>query len=200
MFRGFTELTELPPLARFSVAMLILFVVPPLCRRVRLPAVVGLLAAGVLFGPYCLQMAPKNSEVAHFFAELGKLLLMFFAGLEIDLAQFRRTRNRSVGFGLLTFALPLAAGFAVGSAAGYPLVGALLIGSLLASHTLIAYPIVEKLGKLRNEAVTVTIGATVFTDVAALLVLAVCLPIHTSGFSPDTFAIQLVQLAIYVPA
>jgi Kef-type K+ transport system membrane component KefB len=125
---------------------------------------------------------------------------MFFAGLEIDLAQFNRTRNRSIGFGLLTFAFPLAAGLAVGFWAGYPWVGALLIGSLLASHTLIAYPIVDKLGQLRNEAVTVTIGATVFTDVAALLVLAVCIPIHVSGFAPDTFAIQVLQLAVYVPA
>jgi Kef-type K+ transport system membrane component KefB len=194
------EITHLPPLARFSIAMLILFVVPPLCRRVRLPAVVGLLAAGVLFGPYGLQVAPKHGEVAEFFAEIGKLLLMFFAGLEIDLAQFNRTRNRSIGFGLLTFALPLTAGLLVGFTSGYPWVGALLIGSLLASHTLIAYPIVEKLGKLRNEAVTVTIGATVFTDVASLLVLAVCIPIHVSGFSPGPFALQIIQLAIYVPA
>lgn len=196
----FDELTRLPMLARFSIAMLILFTIPPLCRRVRLPAVVGLLAAGVVFGPYGLGVAPKHGEVAHFFAELGKLLLMFFAGMEIDLIQFNRTRNRSMGFGVLTFALPLAAGVLVGFAAGYPLIGALLIGSLLASHTLIAYPIVDKLGQLRNEAVTVTIGATVFTDVAALLVLAICIPIHASGFSSDTFAIQLLELAIYVPA
>jgi Kef-type K+ transport system membrane component KefB len=179
--------------------MLILFAVPPLCRRVRLPAVVGLMAAGVLVGPFGLQLAPRHGEVAHFFADIGKLLLMFFAGMEIDLAQFNRTRNRSIGFGLLTFVFPLVTGMLVGFGAGYPLVGALLIGSLLASHTLIAYPIVEKLGKLRNEAVTVTIGATVFTDVAALLVLAVCIPIHVSGFAPKTFVIQLAELAIYVP-
>src|SRR5436190_528070 len=105
MFAGFMELTELPPLARFSIAMLILFVVPPLCRRVRLPAVVGLMAAGVLIGPFGLQLAPKHGEVVEFFSELGKLLLMFFAGMEIDLVQFNRTRNRSIGFGLLTFAM-----------------------------------------------------------------------------------------------
>ncbi len=200
MFNVFAELTDLPPLARFSIVMLILFAVPPLCRRVRLPAVIGLLAAGVLVGPYGLQVAPKHGEVAQFFAELGKLLLMFFAGMEIDLMQFNRTRNRSIGFGLLTFTIPLTAGMLVGLSAGYPWVGALLIGSLLASHTLIAFPIVEKLGKLRNEAVTVTIGATVFTDVASLLVLAVCIPIHVSGFAPETFAIQVFQLAVYVPA
>ncbi len=201
MFDAILEpLRGLPPLARFSVAMLIFFTVPPLCRRVRLPGVVGLLAAGVLIGPYGLGVAPKHGEVVEFFAEIGKLLLMFFAGMEIDLVQFNRTRNRSVEFGLLTFGFPLLAGMLVGFWAGYPWVGALLIGSLLASHTLIAFPIVEKLGQLRNEAVTVTVGATVFTDVAALLVLAVCIPIHTSGFAPDTFAIQLLQLAVYVPA
>jgi Kef-type K+ transport system membrane component KefB len=194
------EVPLLPPLARFAVVMLILFTIPPLCRRVRLPAIVGLLATGVLVGPYGLHFAPRHAEVAHFFAEIGKLLLMFFAGMEIDLAQFNRSRNRSLGFGLFTFAFPLTAGALVGLAAGSPLVGALLIGSLLASHTLIAYPIVEKLGKLRNEAVTVTIGATVFTDIASLLVLAVCVPIHVSGFSPETFAIQVLQLAVYVPA
>src|SRR4029079_18242876 len=113
MFAGFTELNELPPLARFSIAMLILFAIPPLCRRVRLPAVVGLMAAGVLVGPFGLHLAPKHGEVAEFFSELGKLLLMFFAGLEIDLVQFNRTRNRYIGFGLLTFALPLAAGSTV---------------------------------------------------------------------------------------
>src|SRR5687768_17407144 len=181
MFDAVLEwLHRLPPLARFSVVMLVLFTIPPLCRRVRLPAVVGLLAAGVLFGPYGFHVAPKHGEVADFFAELGKLLLMFFAGMEIDLVQFTRTRNRSIAFGLLTFAFPLSAGLLVGFWAGYPWVGALLIGSLLASHTLIGFPIVEKLGKLRNEAVTVTIGATVFTDVASLLVLAICVPIHVS--------------------
>lgn len=194
------DVPVLPPLARFAVVMLILFTIPPLCRRVRLPGVVGLLAAGVLVGPYGLGLAPRNAEVAQFFAEIGKLLLMFFAGLEIDLVQFNRTRNRSIGFGLLTFAFPLAAGLLVGLAAGYPVVGALLIGSLLASHTLIAYPIVERMGQLRNESVTVTIGATVFTDIGSLLVLAVCIPIHKSGFAFGPFALQVLQLAVYVPA
>src|SRR3954469_11503001 len=120
MFSGLNELPELQPLARFSVAMLILFAVPPLCRRVRLPAVVGLMAAGVLVGPFGLHLAPKHGEVAEFFSELGKLLLMFFAGMEIDRVQFNRTRNRSIGFGLLTFAIPLAGGLIVGLVAGYP--------------------------------------------------------------------------------
>lgn len=193
------SLTPLPILARFAIAMAVIIVVPALCRRVGLPAVVGLLAAGVLFGPYGLRVAPRHGEVAHFFADIGKLLLMFFAGLEIDLEQFRRTRARSLGFGLATFAIPLTAGLAAGLVFGYGWIGALLIGSLLASHTLLGYPIVQRLGLVRDEAVTVTIGATIFTDIASLMVLAVCVPIHTAGFSAGGFLLQLAQLAVYVP-
>ena len=200
MFERLQEsLTQLPLLARFAFAMTVFLTVPALCKRIHLPAVVGLLAAGVIFGPHGLQVGPKHNEVAEYFAEVGKLLLMFFAGLEIDVQQFQRTRNRSLIFGLATFSLPLAAGFAVGMGFGYGWIGALLIGSLLASHTLLGYPIVQRLGLVRNEAVTVTIGATIFTDIASLMVLAICIPIHMSGFSPVAFILQLVQLAVYVP-
>jgi Kef-type K+ transport system membrane component KefB len=192
-------LTQLPLLARFAVAMAVILVVPALCAKVRLPAVVGLLLAGVVFGPHGLNVGPKSHEVAHFFADVGKLLLMFFAGLEIDLVQFRRTGHRSLAFGLATFALPLLSGILAGLAFGYGWLGALLIGSLLASHTLLGYPIVQRLGLARDEAVTVTVGATIFTDVASLMILAVCIPIHVAGFSPRAFVLQLLELAVYVP-
>jgi Kef-type K+ transport system membrane component KefB len=193
------SLRDLPLMARFAIALLVVLTVPPLCQRVRLPAAVGLLLAGLVLGPSGLHVAPQHGEVAHFFADVGKLLLMFFAGLEIDLAKFQRVRNRSLGFGMATFAFPFAAGAAVGYGFGYGVIGALLIGSLLASHTLLGFPIVQRLGLVRNEAVTVSIGATVFTDVASLLVLALCIPIHTAGFSATAFGLQLLQLAIYVP-
>ncbi len=193
------SMTHLPLLARFAIALLLFLSIPPLCKRIRLPAAVGLLLAGVVLGPSALHIAPEHGEVAHFFADLGKLLLMFFAGLEIDLDQFLRIRNRSLTFGIATFAFPLTAGIIVGLVFGYSWIAALLIGSLLASHTLLGFPIVQQLGLVSNEAVTVAIGATVFTDVASLLVLAICIPIHTSGFSTTTFVLQLLQLAIYVP-
>jgi Kef-type K+ transport system membrane component KefB len=200
MFDQIVEsLTHLPLLARFAIALLLFLTIPPLCKRIRLPAAVGLLLAGVVLGPSGLHVAPEHGEVAHFFSDMGKLLLMFFAGLEIDLDQFLRVRNRSLTFGIATFAFPLVAGILVGLVFGYGWIGALLIGSLLASHTLLGFPIVQQLGLVRNEAVTVAIGATVFTDVASLLVLAICIPIHTTGFSATTFVTQLLLLAIYVP-
>jgi len=189
----------LPPLARFAIALIVFLIVPKVCQRIRLPAVVGLLVAGVVLGPNGFHVAPKRADVVEFFADVGKLLLMFFAGLEIDLTQFQKVRMRSLAFGFASFAFPLVMGTAVGLAFGYGWLPALMIGSIFASHTLLGYPIVQKLGLVRNEAVTVTIGATIFTDIAALLVVAVCLPIHSSGFSPRTFAIQIIELAIYIP-
>jgi Kef-type K+ transport system membrane component KefB len=192
-------LGHLPIAAGFALVMVIILVVPLLCERVRIPGVVGLLAGGLLLGPYVLGVISKEGPTATFLGEIGKLMLMFFAGLEIDISQFIKTKNRSIGFGSLTFALPLVAGTIVARIFGYEWVAAIFIGSLLASHTLLAYPIAEKLGIVRNEAVTVTIGATIFTDIAALMVLALCIPIHKAGFSLHAFLWQIGELILYVP-
>jgi Kef-type K+ transport system membrane component KefB len=159
---------------------------------------VGLILAGVALGPSGLHTLPKAAPVAEFFAEIGKLLLMFFAGLEIDLSQFRRTGSRSLVFGFLTCSIPLIVGTGIGVLAGYTWLAAVVIGSLMASHTLIGFPIVQRMKLVTDEAVAVTIGGTVFTDLTSLLILAVCLPIHTSGFSTSVFAIQIGELVAYV--
>ena len=192
-------LSHLSLLSLISIAFAVILFVPPLCARVGLPAAVGLLLAGVAFGPNGLHITKEGMPVLTFLAEVGKLLIMFFAGLEIDLAQAKRTGGHSLLFGSLTCLLPLAAGTSVGLTFGYSWVSSLLIGSLLASHTLIGYPIVQRLGLGGKRIVAVTVGATVLTDIASLMVLAVCLPIHTSGFSAGSFAVQIIELAIYVP-
>lgn len=200
MFQGVLEsFTHLPLLARFAVALILFLSVPALCRKLRLPSIVGLMAAGIVLGPNGLQVAPKNSEVAHLFADIGKLLLMFFAGLEIDLTQFQRVRNRALVFGIASFAIPLAMGAALIPFFGYGWLTAVLLGAIFASHTLLGYPIVQRQGLIRNEAVTVAICGTIFVDVAALLVVAICIPIHTTGFSISAFLFQLFELAIFVP-
>jgi Kef-type K+ transport system membrane component KefB len=189
---------HLPPMARFAVVMFMLLATPYFARRLNIPTVVGYILVGILVGPHVLSVMPGNSKVAVFFAELGKLLLMFFVGLEIDMQQFREHRGKSLVFGLATFSLPLATGVAVGLVFGYSTLSAILIGSLLASHTLIAYPIVMKAGLARHLPVTVTVGATILTDMLSLLVLAVCVTTHKAGFDPAALAIQLVELALFV--
>src|SRR6516162_9699306 len=101
---------SMPDLAKFAIGMAVIVCVPPLCRRVRLPSVVGLFVAGIVFGPHGLSMLGKHAPVADFFGDLGKLLLMFFAGLETDLFLFRKARNRTIIFGLLTTSLLLILG------------------------------------------------------------------------------------------
>jgi Kef-type K+ transport system membrane component KefB len=103
-----------------------------------------------------------------------------------------------LAFGCLTFSIPLAVGAAVGLLAGYGWLAAVLIGSLMASHTLLGFPIVQRMKLVTDEAVAVTIGGTVFTDLASLVVLAVCLPIHSSGFSASAFAVLIGELVVYV--
>ncbi|MEB3278905.1 MAG: cation:proton antiporter [Lyngbya sp.] len=185
------------PIVTFTILILVSLTIPPIFEKLKLPGLVGLLVAGVVLGTNGLQLLEPDSETMKLFADIGKIYLMFVAGLEIDLAEFRRTKDRSLGFGFATFAIPLITGTGIGLVFGFGLNAAILIGSLLASHTLLGYPIVNRLGVVKNEAVTVTIGATIFTDIAALLVLAICISIHGGEFSPTTLIIQLGALALY---
>ena len=100
----------LPPLAKFAIAMAIIVGVPPLARRVGIPEMVGLLLFGVVLGPHVLGLFGEERPIANFFAELGKLLLMFSAGLEVDVILFRKAQTRSIIFGLVTTTVPLLLG------------------------------------------------------------------------------------------
>ncbi len=189
--------STIPTLGRFSIILALVAVVPFAARSLRLPACVGFILVGILVGPHVLGVVPQHDEIADFLSDLGKLLLMFFVGLEIDLTQFAVQKSRSIVFGLLTFALPMASGTAAGLAFGYPTVSAILIGSLLASHTLIAFPIVTGAGLGGRPSVAVTVGATVLTDMLSLLVLAACLGAHRNGFDPEALAIQIIELVAF---
>jgi Kef-type K+ transport system membrane component KefB len=189
----------LPPLAKFAVAMAIIVGVPPLARRVGLPEMVGLLLFGVVLGPHALGLFGEERPIANFFAELGKLLLMFSAGLEVDVVLFRKAQTRSIIFGLATTIAPLFLGTLVALAFGYAVIPAVVVGSLLASHTLLALPIVRGLGALRLEPIVVAIGATVLSDTLSLIVFAICVSTYTTGFSPTGLATQLIEIAVFVP-
>ncbi|MBE9196866.1 cation:proton antiporter, partial [Synechocystis sp. LEGE 06083] len=185
------------PLIDFTILLLVTLILPPIFERLKLPGLVGLLFAGIVLGKSGLGILDQDSESIKLFTDIGKIYLMFVAGLEIDMVDFRRTRNRSLLYGCLTFAIPLLTGLAVGQLFGYSLNASVLMGSLFASHTLLGYPIVQRLGIVRNQAVMVTIGATIFTDIAALLVLAICISIHSGSFSPAGLVVQLVAIAGY---
>lgn len=185
------------PIVSFVILLAVILVVPLIFERLCLPGLVGLLAAGVVLGPNGLKLFNSDSETMNLLSDIGLIYLMFVAGLEVDIEQFTRTRNRSIGFGFFTFIVPLITGTIVGRIFGFDWNASILIGSLFASHTLLAYPIISRLGVVGNEAITVTIGATIFTDVGALLVLAVCIGIHAGDFTLVKLITLLGSLAIY---
>ena len=194
-----SHVLALPDLAKFAVIVAVIVGVPRQAARIRLPAMVGLLLFGVALGPHVLGFFGEHRPIADFFAELGKLLLMFSAGLEIDIALFYRAQKRSIIFGVFTTTVPLVFGTFLGLGFGCALIPAIVVGSLLASHTLLSIPIVQRLGVIRLEPIVVTIGATVLSDTLSLIVFAVCVSIYTTGFSPEGLAIQLIEIAVFVP-
>ena len=163
-------LTE--PVAVFTVVLLVLLAAPLVGRR-GVPSAVVLLGAGVALGPHALGVLDRDPTMI-LLGTVGLLYIMFLAGLEIDLHELERGRAESLGLGLATFALPQAVGAVVGlTVLGMGPLAAVLLGSVFASHTLLAYPAAARLGLQKERAVTAAVGATVLTDTLALLVLAV---------------------------
>ena len=190
---------HLPIIGRFAIVFGLIVLLPKLAERIRLPGVVGLIGGGIVLGPDLLGLVNPDGTTFKLFNELGKLLLMFFAGFEINLEEFKKVGRRAAGFGFLTFAIPLLAGTLVGQLLGLSMNGSVLLGSLMASHTLLGLPVIKEFGLIKNEAVVVTVGATIFTDIASMLVLAICLSIHSTGFSTEHLLTSIGELAIYIP-
>jgi Kef-type K+ transport system membrane component KefB/nucleotide-binding universal stress UspA family protein len=185
------------PIVPFAILLVVILVVPIVFERLRLPGVVGLLLAGIVLGRYGWNLLDNNVDIIKQLSDIGLVYLMFVAGIEIDVNQFRHTANRSLGFGSFTFGVPLVVGTIVGRIFGLDWNASILIGSLLASHTLLAYPIITRLGVANNEAVTVTMGATVFTDISALLLLGVCVAFHTKELNVFNLITLIGWLTIY---
>ena len=188
------------PVGFFLLIMTIILVTPLLSERVRLPGIVGIILGGMLIGPHGFGLVQDNDRI-QFLSTIGLVYLMFSAGLEVDINQFMKVRTRALVFGIITFTFPQFMGMGLGYILGLDWLGMILLGSAFASHTLIAFPILTKLGVTRNEAVAVTTGATVLTDIGAFIVLAVVLGAKSGGGISVGYFIQLlVMLAIFTAA
>ena len=156
----------------FAILLLVIFLMPILLKKIRIPGIVGLILAGVAIGPKGFHVIELDAAIK-LLSTIGLLYIMFLAGLEIDFRDFQRNRNKSLVFGFLTFSIPLSIGtLTTLYVLGFPFNSALLLASMYATHTLISYPIVSRLGVTKNEAVTITVGGTIITDTAALLLLS----------------------------
>lgn len=187
---------SLPQLAKFAITLAVFVGIPPLARRIRMPEQVGLILTGVVLGPHVLGLFGENGPIAQFFSELGKLLLLFSIGLEVDVERFRGARTRSIVLGTLTTLVPLAFGATVARLLGAGVLPALAIGCVFAPHSLVALPVVRD---ARAEPVLVTIGATVLSDALALLLFGLCVRSFENGFSWSGLGEHLLEIALLLP-
>lgn len=178
------------PVLIFSLLLFIILIAPILLGKIRIPGIVGFIIAGILIGPNGFNILKKNSAI-ELFSTIGLLYIMFIAGIELDLAEFKKKKHKSFVFGFLTFAVPIMIGFPVCYyLLHYSLLTSILTASMFATHTLVAYPIVNKFGISKNEAVAVTVGGTILTDTAVLIILAVIMG-SVDGELNSSFWIQL---------
>jgi Kef-type K+ transport system membrane component KefB/nucleotide-binding universal stress UspA family protein len=174
--------------------MSVILITPLLSERLHLPGIVGIILGGMLIGPYGLRLIEAGDRM-EFLSTIGLVYLMFNAGLEVDLNQFRKVGGRALIFGVLTFVLPQMMGMGLGWLLGLSWLGMILLGSAFSSHTLLAFPILMRLGLARNQAVAVTAGATVLTDIAAFIILAVVMGTKSGGLEP-TYFVRLIGLLL----
>ena len=157
----------------FALILFIILLAPLLFRKIKVPGIIGLILAGVIIGPHGLNLIAKNSAI-DLFSTIGLLYIMFLAGLELDLKGFSNYKHKSLVFGFFTFITPLSIGFPVCRyLLEFSFETSFLVSSMFATHTLVTYPIVSRLGISRNEAVGITVGGTMLTDTAVLIILAI---------------------------
>lgn len=184
------------PVPVFLMILGIMLVAPLLFEKIRLPGIVGLILAGVLVGPNGLGLLARDNTIV-LLGTVGLLFLMFMAGLETSLDDLKYNADKAVIFGLATFTVPMVLGTAAMMAIGYDFLAAVLVGSCFASHTLLALPIASKLGIMRSQVLTTTLGGTLITNILALLVLAVVVRAHQGNLTLSFWLFLIPALIIY---
>lgn len=188
------EIFSLPlknPILVFSVVLFIILMAPLVFRRLNIPGIIVLILSGVLVGPHGFNVLQQNSAV-ELFSTIGLLYIMFIAGLDLELNEFKINKHKSILFGFFTFSIPLALGYPVCHyLLGYSEGASLLTASMFATHTLISYPIVNRFGISKNQAVAVAVGGTILTDTVVLILLAVIIG-KSNGSLNMAFGIRLV--------
>ena len=157
----------------FFLVLIIILIAPMILGRLRIPHIIGMILAGVVVGKYGFNILERDSSF-ELFGKVGLYYIMFLAGLEMDMDDFKKNRTKGLVFGMFTFLIPMGLGiWSSMSMLNYGFLTSVLLASMYASHTLIAYPIISRYGLSRQRTVSITIGGTAVTVVLALMVLAV---------------------------
>lgn len=198
-------MTSVPPTAIITDPVLIFFIVlviillaPLLLNKIKIPHIIGMIVAGVIVGPYGIGLLARDASF-QIFGQVGILYLMFLAGIEIDMYHLKKNLKKGMTFGTYTFLIPMI----LGTVTSYYFLHldwltSILLASMYASHTLVAYPIISRFGLTKSPTVIITIAGTIVTVLGALIVLAVCVGIHNDGeFNASEVLMLLLRLVIY---
>lgn len=192
------------PLIIIALLLAIVLVVPMVCRKIRIPSIVGFIIVGCIVGPNGLHLF-QGSDAIQALGKIGILYIMLQAGIEVDINDFRQHRNYSFLFGFYSFIVPFVLGVLSGLALGFNGVTSTLLGAMYGSHTLMTYPIVSRYGVQKNSAVNIAVGGTMLTISLALFVLAIIKSnfIYTDAMTTGTLiarvVITVVLIAIVFP-
>ena len=190
------------PVLIFSTILFIILLSPILLRKVKIPSIIGLILSGVIIGPNGIGLIGakllESDGSVKLFSVIGLLYIMFMAGLELDMSQFKKYRKKSFVFGFLTFIIPITLGYPICLfGLGLSPVASILTASMFATHTLVAYPIISRLGISKNQVVAVAVGGTILTDTAVLIILAI-ISSSADGNLDTAFWVRLItSLAIF---
>jgi Kef-type K+ transport system membrane component KefB len=184
------------PVLILSLTLLIILFAPLILKRFRIPGIIGLIIAGVLIGPHTLHIIEKSTSF-ELFSKTGLLYIMFLAGLEIDMHEFKQNRSKSVVFGAFTFFIPIIIGYFVCIYIfQFDVLPSLLLASMFSTHTLLSYPIVSNMGIVKNRAVQVSFGGTIITDSAVLILLGIITNIQTGEINTFFWIRMIVSLLL----
>jgi Kef-type K+ transport system membrane component KefB len=188
----FSEGATSGPVFEFLVLFAVILFGPIVLKRFGLPGLIGFVVGGFVIGAHGLALIHAGNQTIPELGHLGLLYLMFVAGLELDLHVLQEYRRAAVLLGILAFIVPGAFGIGVGLLLGWSPAAAVLLGALVASHTLIVYPTLRDAGLSDNPAVATAVGATVLTDTLALIVLAIVAGSETGSGSTFTILGKIV--------
>ena len=192
------ELPLTDPVLKFLLILVIILSAPLLLNKLIIPHLLGLIIAGAIIGPNGLNLVLRDSSII-LSGTAGLLYIMFLAGLEIDMGDFKKNSGRSFVFGMYTFLIPMALGIVAGLyVLHFSMETSILLASMFASHTLIAYPIISKLGITKDKSVTITVGGTMITDMLALLVLTVIVGMATGVIGEHFWTRLSISIVIFV--
>ena len=159
------------PLAVIALVLATILFVPMVCRKIRIPSIVGFIIVGMIVGPYGFNLL-TGGNVIQTLGKIGMLYIMLQAGIEVDINDFRQQRTHAIVYGIYSFLFPFVLGLLTSKLLGFGWVTSTLMGAMYGSHTLMTYPIVSRYGVQKNPAANIAIGGTMLTITLSLLVLA----------------------------